>query len=126
MKKRVYKGEKLGARQQQTPEFDDPAFDYGSREDGGFWYALNGPVICGVAEFDKPEALKLLKMMSFDNFAKCYPNYWSSYWSASDNIESCLIPTEGLADQTTFHWTFPVFCAHPHAWLLYCYYKIKE
>ena len=20
----------------------------------------------------------------------------------------------------------PVYCAHPHAWMLYCYYKLKE
>jgi len=36
-----------------------------------------------------------------------------------------LIPTEGLPDQT---WTFfesPVYCAHAHAWPLYCYYRLR-
>jgi len=57
MKKRLYAGEKLGAREQQTPEFIDEEFHPGSRENGGFWYALNGPVIVGLASFDKAEAL---------------------------------------------------------------------
>lgn len=126
MKKRLYSGEKLGAREQQTPEFESEEYDKGSRENGGFWYALNGPVIIGVSQFDTKEATKLLKMMSFDNTAKNFPDYWSSYWSASDNMESSLIPTEGLPDQTANYSAQPVYCAHPHAWPLYCYFKIKE
>ena len=126
IKNRVYTGEKLGAREQELPEFDDPVFDFGSRENGGIWYALNGPVICGVAQFDKPEALRLLKQLSFSNYSKQFPDYWTSYWSGTDVIESSLIPSEGLCDQTTFHWTFPVYCAHSHAWLLYCYFKIRN
>lgn len=126
MKTRVYEGEKLGAREQQEPQFVDDAFDPGSRENGGFWYALNGPVVIGIASFDKPEALKLLKMMTFDNLSRNFPQYWSSYWSAADNIESSLIPMEGLPDQTWIYSDQPVFCAHPHAWPLYCYYRIKE
>jgi hypothetical protein len=126
MEKQLYTGEKLGARQQQKPEFEDSDFDYGSRENGGFWYALNGPVILGIAGFDKAEAIKLLKKMSFDNYAKSFPDFWSSYWSASDNVESSLIPGEGLPDQTTNLSDIPVYCAHSHAWLLYCYYYLKS
>ncbi len=124
LKQRMYKGEKLGARQQEMPEFEDAEFDKGSRENGGFWYALNGPVIIGVAAFDKQEAMQLLKNMTFNNYAKSFPQYWSSYWSASDNVESSLIPEEGLPDQSNNYSDIPVFCAHPHAWLLYCYNKI--
>ncbi len=126
LKKRLYDNEKLGAREQQKPEFDDLEFDKGSRENGGFWYALNGPVIIGVSQFDKAEANKLLKRMSFNNYSKSFPEFWSSYWSASDNVESSLIPMEGLPDQTNDYADSPVYCAHPHAWLLYCYYKINE
>jgi len=126
MKKRIYPGEKLGPRQQQMPEFQDDDFDWGSRENGGFWYALNGPVIIGVAQFNKSEAMRLLKKMSFDNYAKSFPDYWSSYWSATDNVESSLIPVEGLPDQTTNLSDIPVYCAHSHAWLLYCYYYLKN
>lgn len=126
MKKRVYAGEKLGAREQQTPEFEDKEFDKGSRENGGFWWALNGPVILGVAQFDKVEANKLLRNMTFMNYSKSFPQYWTSYWSAADNIESSLIPEEGLPDQTDSYADQPVYCAHPHAWILYCYYMINN
>ena len=128
MQERVYKGEKLGARQQEKPVFTIARYEPGSRENGGFWYSLNGPVICGVAGFDKAEAMRLLKMMSFENNVACFPQYWTSYYSSSDTLESSLMgKLEGLVDQTgTWYYSCPVFCAHPHAWLLYCYYKIKE
>ena len=126
MQKRVYDGEKIGARQQQNPQFDSKDYEKGSRENGGVWWALNGPVVLGVAEFNKPEAWRLLKNMTRANIMKNFPNYYTSYWSMTDNIESSLIPEEGLTDQTPHMSDFPLFCAHPHAWPLYCYYKLKE
>lgn len=126
MQKRVYDGEKLGAREQQTPEFEDDHYEKGSRENGGFWWALNGLVITAVNEFDHEEAMRLLRKMSFNNYAKQFPQYWFSYWSAADNIESSLIIEEGLPDQSEDYGCIPVYCAHPHAWILYCYYRIKE
>lgn len=123
---RVYSDEKLGAREQQTPEFEDESFDKGSRENGGFWWALNGPVIMGLSQFDKAEAFRLLNNMTFDNYSKAFPSYWSSYWSAADNVESSLIPEEGLPDQSLNYSNIPVYCAHPHAWLLYCYYLLNS
>jgi cellobiose phosphorylase len=92
MKERVYKGEKISARQQQDPEFKSDEFEKGSRENGGVWWALNGPVILGVAGFDKPEAWRLLQNMTFDHFSQQFPEYWSSYWSQADNFESSLMP----------------------------------
>ena len=126
MKKRLYAGEILGARQQQTPEFESPSYDKGSRENGGFWWALNGPVIMGLSTFDKPEAQKKLKQMFLQHLAQEKPDYWSSYWSAADNLESHLIPEEGLPDQSDDFADQPVYCAHPHAWILYCYYYLQE
>ncbi|WP_429374175.1 GH36-type glycosyl hydrolase domain-containing protein [Paenibacillus sp. DS2015] len=126
MLQRVYSGEKLGAREQETPEFEDEHFDKGSRENGGFWWALNGPVILGVSQFDKAEARRLIKNMTFSNYAKSFPEYWSSYWSAADNVESSLIPEEGLPDQSNDYSNIPVFCAHPHAWILYCWLRLNE
>ena len=126
MKKRVYSGEKLGAREQETPEFDDEGFEKGSRENGGFWWALNGPVIIGVSQFDRKESEKLLKNMTMQHLSEEFPQYWSSYWSAADNLESSLITEEGLPDQTIDYAAIPVYCAHPHAWILYCYYKIRD
>lgn len=127
MQNRVYKGEKLGARQQERPIDTVPSLEPGSRENGGFWFALNGPVICGVAGFDKAEAMRLLKQMSFANNAANFPQFWTSYFSSADNVESSLMgKLEGLADQSGSWYRCPVFCAHPHAWMLYCYYKIIE
>lgn len=126
MRKRVYAGEKLGAREQENPEFEDGHFEKGSRENGGFWWALNGPVIIGVSQFDRQEAQKLLRNMTLQHLAEKFPQYWSSYWSAADNLESSLIPEEGLPDQTIDYACIPVYCAHPHAWILYCYYRLQE
>ena len=120
----LYDNEKIGAREQERPEFDDEGFDPGSRENGGFWWALNGPVILGVARFDKAEARRLLKNMTLKNLSQQFPEYWSSYWSAADNLESSLIPQEGLPDQSLDYADMPVFCAHPHAWILHCYFVL--
>ena len=108
------------------PELTSSDLEPGSRENGGFWYSLNGPVILGVATFDKAEAKRLLAQMSLANMSACFPRYWSCYWSAADNIESSLMPSEGLPDQTWTYADIPIACAHPHAWMLYCYYKINE
>ena len=124
MKRRLYNSEILGAREQENPEFDDPEFDKGSRENGGFWWALNGPVIIAVAQFDLPEARRLLKQMTLHHLSEEYPQYWSSWWSAADQVESSLIPQAGLPDQSLSYADIPVFCAHPHAWILYAYYRI--
>ena len=121
---RLLKGEKIGARQQQTPEFEDCEFDPGSRENGGVWWALNGPLILGVATFDRAEAWRLLRSLTLANCAAAFPQYWSSYWSSADNIESSLIPAEGLPDQSGEFAESPVFCAHQHAWILYCYFRL--
>ncbi len=124
MQKRVYNGEKLGAREQQAPEFEDVEFDKGSRENGGFWWALNGPVIVAMNQIDKEEAKRLLQNMTLKHCAEAFPEYWCSYWSSADNLESSLIPEEGLADQSLNYWRIPVYCAHPHAWILYCWYQL--
>lgn len=127
MQKRVYNGEKLGARQQEDAKQEMPGLEKGSRENGGFWYSLNGPVIVGMKDVDKAEAWRLLKMMTLENMAKHFPHYWTSYWSASDNQESSKMGfLEGLPDQSLDYWVIPVYCAHPHAWPLYCYYRLSE
>lgn len=119
MQNRVYKGEIIGARQQEAPEFSgNPEWDAGSRDNGGFWYSLNGSVIQGVATFDKEEAKRLLHNMTFKNMSEHFPEYWCCYWSAADTVESSLIPEHGLADQSMVYWEIPVYCAHPHAWII--------
>lgn len=118
LQQRLLKAESQGPRQIQkpTPRSGTPQ---GSRENGGFWYALNGPVILGVATFDRPAAEDLLRRMSFSNYAEHFPDYWTGRWSASDSLDSSLLPTAGLS--TAIPW-----CAHAHAWPLYCYLRLRE
>ncbi|MGA3023759.1 MAG: hypothetical protein ABSF98_03205 [Bryobacteraceae bacterium] len=116
VQRRLLAGEALGARQMEKP-VAKPGTGAGSRENGGFWYALNGPLILGVATFDRAAAMDLLTRMTFANFARRFPQYWTGRWSASDSLDSSLLPTEGLSEN-------PVYCAHAHAWPLYCYLRL--
>lgn len=127
MQRRLFEGEALGAAQCEKPVEGYDFLPAGARDNGGFWYSLNGPAICGVATFDTQEAMALLKRMTFANYAKCFPDYWTSWWSASDNVVPAIGGAiEGLPDQSWDYYEIPVYCAHPHAWTLYCYYRIKE
>ena len=126
MKKRLYENEILGAREQQTPQFESETYEKGSRENGGFWWALNAPVIMGLATFDPDEAKRRACQMTLQHLEETVPQYWTSYWSAADNVESSLIPENGLPDQSENYADQPVYCAHPHAWILYLYYYLRE
>jgi len=118
LQQRLLKGEVEGPRQieKPTPRSGTPQ---GSRENGGFWYALNGPTVLGVATFDRSAAHDLLRRMTFANYAEHFPNYWTGRWSASDSLDSSLLPTQGLS--IAIPW-----CAHAHAWPLYCYLRLHE
>jgi cellobiose phosphorylase len=118
IQERLLKGEAMGAKQIEKPiqKLETPA---GSREDGGFWYALNGPLILGVASFAPEEAQKLLRRMSFANYRKHFPNYWTGHWTASDALDSASLPTEGLS-------LYLPWCAHAHAWPLYLYLRLRQ
>ena len=126
MKKRLYENEILGAREQEAPQFESESYDKGSRENGGFWWALNGPVIMGLASFDMEEANRKARQMTMQHLEEAVPQYWTSYWSAADNVESSLIPENGLPDQSENYADQPVYCAHPHAWILYLYYYLHD
>ena len=118
LQRRLVHSEKIGARQIEKP-LVHPGTPQGSRENGGFWYALNGPLVLGTATIDRDLAEQFLKRMTFANYAKNFPEYWTGMWSASDSIDSSLLPTEGLAANITY-------CAHAHAWPLYCYIRLRE
>jgi Glycosyl hydrolase 36 superfamily, catalytic domain len=115
---RVLDSEKMGARQIEKP-IVHPGTPQGSRENGGFWYALHGPLVLGTATVDQDLAEIYLKRMTFANYAKSFPEYWTGRWSASDSLDSSLLPSEGLAANIAF-------CAHAHAWPLYCYIRLRE
>ncbi|HTY83250.1 MAG TPA: hypothetical protein VMB19_03480 [Silvibacterium sp.] len=118
LQSRLLVSEKMGARQIEKP-LVHPGTPQGSRENGGFWYALHGPLVLGTATIDREQAESFLKRMTFANYAKNFPEYWTGRWSASDSLDSSLLPTEGLAANITY-------CAHSHAWPLYCYVRLRE
>jgi cellobiose phosphorylase len=91
----------------------------GARENGGFWYALNGPLVLGVAGFDPQEAEKLLRRMTFASYQRRFPAYWTGQWTASDSLDAASLATEGLSVYLTY-------CAHAHAWPLYLYLRLQE
>ncbi len=118
LQSRLLAGEAMGARQIEQPSVQTgtPA---GTRENGGFWYALHGPVVLGVATFDPAIAEELLGRMTLANFTKRYPQYWTGQWSASDSLNSSRLPTGGLSIAMPY-------CAHAHAWPLYCYLRLAQ
>lgn len=118
IQQRLVAGEAMGARQIEKP-VPKAATEAGSRENGGFWYALDGPLILGVATFDQEAAGELFKKMTFANYARRFPQYWTGQWAASDSLDSSLLPSQGLSG----NW---IYCAHAHAWPLYCYLRLKE
>lgn len=118
VEERLLAGETMGARQIEKPVVQ-PGTPQGSRENGGFWYALNGPLILGVATFDRKEAASLLRRMTLANFAQSFPEYWTGRWSASDALDSSLLKTNGLSSNL-------IWCAHAHAWPLYCWLRLRE
>ncbi len=83
----------------------------------------------GVATFDKKEAELLLLKFSFDNFSKQYPDYWVGHWTAPDEMNSTLY-REGLycfwTSENERKTAFQGYCSHPHAWPLFCYFKLTE
>jgi hypothetical protein len=115
---RLLTNEVMGPRQIEKPS-PNSVTPPGSRENGGFWYALNGPVVLGVSTFDQKAAEDLLRRMTFTNFARSFPNYWTGLWSASDSLDSSLLKTTGLSSNIPW-------CAHAHAWPLYCYLRLRS
>ncbi|WP_028611567.1 GH36-type glycosyl hydrolase domain-containing protein [Paenibacillus harenae] len=118
IRSRVLDMEKHGARTREIP-----LWTKGDGEDGGIWFAHQGPLIVGIASFDREEAAKLFKKLTFHRFAEHYPDYWVGHWTFADSLNSTLSDREGLYP----FWVsdaFQPYCAHAHAWMLYCYYKV--
>lgn len=118
---RVLDMEKSGARTREVPIWDRE----GRGEDGGIWWAHQGPLLVGVATFDREAALRLLRRFTFHVIAENYPDYWLGHWTSADSFESTLSNREGLYHSWTDR-AFQPFCAHSHAWMLYSYFRIRE
>ncbi|HEY4248973.1 MAG TPA: hypothetical protein VGM64_19265 [Lacunisphaera sp.] len=125
---RIMKGEQIGPRQREVP-LRGAMYEAGTGENGGVWYALVGPMIVGVGTVDPQAGWAMLRRASMDNYAKNFPDDWVGQWTAPECLNSVITgPMAGLP-RTGNDWiwmSFPVYCAHPHAWSLYCYYRLKE
>jgi len=127
IKKRILDSEKSGARQEEKMELSELYF--GSRENGGIWYSLNGPLILGLSTWNKEAAWELFHRMTLKNQMEQFPQYWSCYWSSFDAVNSSILPSEGLHAQHitwTPENTKMTYCAHIHAWLLYSYKYLND
>lgn len=125
VKTRVWEMEKKGARQNEIPlgsDYEDVS--KGSRENGGFWFSLNGPLIVNLIDVDRSAAEDALYKITLMNHARQFPNYWVGMWSGGDSFDSSLLPTEGLTNKYLF--PFPVYCAHSHAWPLWGYLMLYD
>ncbi len=121
----VLQDEPLGARQRENPpDFD--RFPSGNRENGGVWFALNGPLIVALSQFAPGDAWELLRRNTLAHHANTLPDQWPGIWSAPDNLESCLRPTVGMPDPNYIWSDMPLYCAHPHAWVLYAWHKLNN
>ncbi|WP_443747167.1 GH36-type glycosyl hydrolase domain-containing protein [Asticcacaulis solisilvae] len=125
---RILKGEVVGPRQRQTPVTGGLVDPFVS-ENGGFWFSLAGQMISGLSTFDRDAGLAMLRMMTFDNFAKHYPGYWTGLWSGPDTINA--VPSGAIAglprpDNGGTWTTFASYCAHAHAWPIYAWTRLSE
>jgi cellobiose phosphorylase len=121
----VLQDEPLGARQRENPpDFD--RFPSGNRENGGVWFALNGPLIVALSQFAPDDAWALLRRNSLAHHANTLPDQWPGIWSAPDNLESSLQSTAGMPDPNYIWSDMPLYCAHPHAWVLYAWHKLNN
>lgn len=126
IKERILDVEKIGARQEEKEELSE--YNFGSRENGGIWYSLNGPLIIGLATWNKEAAWELYHKMTLKNQMIEYPQYWSCYWSSFDSVDSSILPSEALHTQEVWiaDGTKMTYCSHIHAWLLYSYKYLSE
>jgi len=125
---RLDAGEVLGPRQRELP-VEGGLIEPFVSENGGFWYSLAGQMIIGVASFDMPEAERLLRRMTFENFSRAYPGYWTGLWSGADTVNSAASgDLAGLPrpDNNGLWTTFASYCAHAHAWPIYCWARLQE
>jgi cellobiose phosphorylase len=125
IKTRVLDGERLGARQREAPP-DYEHYQSGNRENGGMWYALNGPLVVALSKFELDDAREHLRRITLAHHAETFPGQWPGIWSSSDNLESGLRVTAGMPDPQSIWSDMPIYCAHPHAWVVYAWSQMRE
>jgi hypothetical protein len=70
--------------------------DVGEGEVGGIWFSIEHQMLQGVLRLDRSEGRRILRKMSFQNFAERYPGYTLGTWTNTDSMQSTLSDREGL------------------------------
>jgi hypothetical protein len=97
----------------------------GEQEEGGIWFAMNGPGIVALSAHDPSLAWDQLKRNTLAWHADTYPDLWMGIWSGPDSFNSVFsdrpgqswyqqTPLGGIGPQE-----YPVMNAHSHAQILY-------
>jgi len=118
---RLFQEEKVGARLMETtlPTKNKHYAPDGMGENGAFWFSPYGQYVLGVAEVDIDKAWQYFHRSTFKTIANQYPEFWIGQWTAGDSINSSLSTIPGNARHMMYN-------AHPHAYQLYMYYRLKE
>jgi len=123
IKNRLMDNEVLGVRTSEVKVND--VFKTGTHENGGIWQYIQGMYALGLLHVDKNEADEIIQKMSFNNFAKQYPNYWPGQWTGMDCVNSSLANSPGLVSNPgSVYMKFPAYCTHIHSWSLL--YQLKK
>jgi cellobiose phosphorylase len=126
LRERLGAGEPLGLRQLDRPDTSPRAWSPGAHENGGVWYALNGPLIIALAELDREAAWDLFRRMSLAHHARACPGNWVGHWTAPDVINSSLSAFPGASSPHSPFKRLPAWCSHPHAWFLHALARLAE
>jgi hypothetical protein len=97
----------------------------GEQEQGGIWFAMNGPAVVALSAYDPDLAWDQLMRNTLARHADTYPGLWMGIWSGPDSFNSVfsdrpgqswyqLTPLGGIGPQA-----YPVMNAHSHAQLLW-------
>lgn len=76
-------------------------------------FTLESRFLLGALSFDRIEASGLARRISFARIAEDYPDTWKGSWSAPSVMDPQKMGVH-------------VYSSQPHAWSLYCYYRMLE
>jgi hypothetical protein len=76
-------------------------------------FTLESRFLLGALSFDRIEASGLSRRISFTRMADDYPDTWKGSWSAPSVMDLNKMGVHAYSSQ-------------PHAWSLYCYYRMLE
>lgn len=101
----------------------------GTLENGGVWFAVSGPLVLGLARYDRELAFDEWRKFSLAQHAVSFPDRWFGIWSGPDSFNSFhspdhggtwigRLPILGLPLFAAQDW--PCMNTHAHGWPLQC------